>query len=233
MQLSKRLKAVADYVTPGSVVADIGCDHAHTSIYLMENHIANAVIALDVNIGPLERAKENISKYHLEESIQVRLSDGARQIKKGEVDSLLISGMGGALMVRILKDSLDIAKSAKEWILQPQSEIVLVRKFLVKQGYSVIEENMLLEEGKYYVIMKAVSKEEEEEQEEVFFCYGKWLLKSKNPVLKEYLINKEQKVSAILHELQANYAEKNIVRINELEEELKLIRKGLEYFNGV
>lgn len=230
MQLSKRLRAVADYVTPGSVVADIGCDHAHTSIYLIQNHIAKAVIALDINVGPLERARENISKYHLEEKIQTRRSDGAQKLKTGEADTLLISGMGGALMVRILQDSLAVVKSAKELILQPQSEINLVRKFLWQQGYSVIEENMLLEEGKYYVIIKAVSKEEKE-QEEVFFWYGKPLLKSKNPVLQEYLIKKEQKVNSILRELQSNYAEKNVMRIRELEEELELIRKGLKYFN--
>ena len=77
MQLSKRLSAVAGFVTPGYKVADVGCDHAFTSIYLVANHISPQVIAMDVNL-PHWRAKENIEKYKVEDRIIIRRSDGIK-----------------------------------------------------------------------------------------------------------------------------------------------------------
>ena len=94
MQLSKRLSAVAGFVTPGYKVADVGCDHAFTSIYLVANHISPQVIAMDVNLGPLERAKENIEKYKVEDRIIIRRSDGIKELEPGEVDSVILAGMG-------------------------------------------------------------------------------------------------------------------------------------------
>ena len=95
MQLSHRLTTVAEFVTKGNKVADIGCDHAHTSIYLVEKGIAASSIAMDVNKGPLQRANENISRFGFEGRITTRLSDGAKELTPGEADTLLISGMGG------------------------------------------------------------------------------------------------------------------------------------------
>lgn len=158
MQLSKRLKSVADFVTEGNRVADIGCDHAYTSIYLMENQIASHVIAMDINKGPLERAKKNIKLAGLESYIETRLSNGADKLEPEEVDTILIAGMGGNLMVNILSNRKPVIDEVSELILQPQSEIFLVRKYLEEIGFDIIEESMLIDEGKYYVIIKAVNK---------------------------------------------------------------------------
>ena len=76
MQLSKRLQAVADMINQGHRVADIGCDHAYTAIYLIRNKISPYVVAMDINQGPLDIAKKNIGKYNLADSISTRKSDG-------------------------------------------------------------------------------------------------------------------------------------------------------------
>ena len=76
MELSKRLQAVADLVTEGASVADIGTDHGYIPIYLIEHNIAGKVIALDINRGPLERARMHVVGHGLKGKIETRLSDG-------------------------------------------------------------------------------------------------------------------------------------------------------------
>lgn len=157
MELSKRLQAVADLVSEGMSVADVGTDHGYIPIYLVKTGKCKKALAMDVNQGPLLRAKEHIAQHNLSEQIQTRLSDGVRAIKKGECDCVVIAGMGGALTIRILEDGKEVFQSLKEFVLQPQSELVKVRQYLCENGYQVITEDMVLEDGKFYPMMKVVS----------------------------------------------------------------------------
>ena len=102
MELSKRLLAVASLVTPGSIVADIGTDHAYIPLYLIQEKKALGAIAMDVNEGPLLRAEEHVRDAGLAEQIRLRRSDGLEQLSSGECDCAVIAGMGGGLMIRIL-----------------------------------------------------------------------------------------------------------------------------------
>ena len=136
MQLSDRLKKVSSLVALGSRVADIGCDHAYLSIYLVEKGVSPYVIAMDINQGPVERARKNIEDYGYKSKIEVRKSDGLKELKSGEVDCLLMAGMGGSLMLDILSESKDyVVKEIDSIILQPQSEIELVRRKLKDFGF--------------------------------------------------------------------------------------------------
>ncbi|MSS62460.1 tRNA (adenine(22)-N(1))-methyltransferase [Velocimicrobium porci] len=229
MQLSKRLTMVADFVTEGNRIADIGCDHAHTSIYLIEQKKATASIAMDINEGPLERAKDNIKRYGYEQKIKTRLSDGARELKKGEADTILISGMGGGLIVKILTDSEEVVKDASELILQPQSEIDNVRRCVHKLGFSIIAEDMLTEDGKHYTAIKA-RKGREQYKKEVFYRYGKILLEAKNPVLKEFLLYGKNSFSNVIGELDKQSYDRNKKRLEELKLDLAYMEEALEYY---
>ena len=104
MQLSKRLSAVAEFVTPGGCLVDVGTDHGYVPIALLEQKKISSAIAMDVNRGPLERAREHIAQYNMGDYIETRLSDGLHALQAGEGDSLLIAGMGGGLTVRILSE---------------------------------------------------------------------------------------------------------------------------------
>ncbi len=152
----ERLKCIASNVKSGGIVADIGCDHAFTSIYLVEEKLARGAIAIDINKEPLKRAWQHIQESGMEEYISVRLSNGARGLKKGEADTILISGMGGALIASILEESINIIKDAKELVLSPQSEIYIVRHFLHDNGFKIVSEEMVKEQGKFYVVIRAV-----------------------------------------------------------------------------
>ncbi len=203
--LSGRMQMVADMVSRGNVLADIGCDHGFVSIYLLENGICPKVIAMDVNEGPLLRAKEHIAMRGLTPYIEVRLSDGMEKLLFGEADSILIAGMGGRLAIRILTDGLDKAKALKEMILQPQSELQLVRQFLTDNGFHIIQEDMVKDNGKFYPAMRVVWREEKAQaltEEELW--YGPLLLKEKHPVLREYLMNEKAKYAQIADKVSNN-----------------------------
>ena len=153
--LSERLRAVTELVTKGNRVADIGCDHAYTSIYLVKKGIAPCAIAMDINAGPIERAKENVALYGLADKITVRRSDGVKELGVEEADTLLITGMGGLLMKKILSDKPEVTAAAKELVLQPQSEVEELRRFLHSIGFVITTEQIRKEDGKFYVMFQA------------------------------------------------------------------------------
>ena len=153
MVLSHRLRAVSDLVTQGNRLADIGTDHAFVPIFLVEEGRIPSAVAMDINAGPLERAREHILLHGLEDRIRTRLSDGLQALERGGADTILIAGMGGALTVRILQQRKGLSQEVKELVLQPQSEVAAVRRYLASAGWKIEQERMVLEDGKYYPMM--------------------------------------------------------------------------------
>ncbi len=218
--LSERMLRTAAMVSHGNRTADVGCDHAYTSIYLVEQGIAPFVVAMDVNAGPLARARENVRKFGKEDNISLRLSDGLTALSPGEVDTVLIGGMGGPLMERILSAFPDILGSVKELVLQPQSEIASFRRFLHEKGFRITKEDMLSEDGKYYVILRAEPGEEPEWTEEEYL-YGKHLVSSAYPVLADFLLAEERKAKGVLTGLETAGTEKAEKRKEEMLQKLR------------
>ena len=229
MELSVRLQAVADMVTEGLCVADVGTDHGYIPIYLVEHGKNPSAIAMDVNKGPLEKAKENISLHGLEEKIKTRLSDGLKQLCSGEAESVVIAGMGGGLVMKIMEEGSLHKNEIKEWILQPQSEINKVRQYLNEEGYAIVEENIVIDEGKFYPMMRVTEGDREEYAEEEL-CYGKRLLEQKNPVLKMFLEKEIRIKEEILERLQRTEGGQVAKRIEEIEEEIQRLHKTLCIF---
>ena len=233
MQLSLRLKTVADSVTGGNRVADVGCDHAYIAIHLAENNIAPRVVAMDVNKGPLSKARENIEVRGLEDRIETRLSDGLARLNPGEADTVVIAGMGGALMVRILTEGESALKEVKELILQPQSEMFLVRRHLNTNGYRIESEKMVKEDDKYYIIIKALKDPVKESyDQELFYLYGKKLLESGGPLVEEYLLREERLKEQVEESLRDTDTAGSNKRLEEIRRDLALIHAALNYFNN-
>lgn len=228
VKLSERLQAVADLITPGLRVSDVGCDHGYLSIYLMQNKIAESVIASDVRPGPLSKAAENLNTYEMADKIDLRLSDGLMMIDPGEVDSIVMSGMGGNLMMDIIKRGDDVVSKSRELILQPQSEIAGVRHFLQDNGWVIISESMVYEDYKFYPMMKAV-KGEMKWDKEVYFVYGKVLLREKNPVLHQFLIQEEEYYVNLYNELCCQVSSDRVRdRLRDVEIALALNNEALD-----
>ena len=217
-------------VTPGSILADIGTDHGYVPISLVQRKKIKKAIAMDVNKGPLKRAEEHIREAQLEEYIETRLSDGVKKLEVGEVNSILIAGMGGDLVIRIIKNGMEVCRSVDELILQPQSELGKVRKFLRENNFEIIDEDMVIEEGKYYPMMKVIPVDEIAlweilPKEVIPACdmYGPYLLKNGNPSLRKYLVKQHKQLTKILKELEKQPESKAISkRIKEVQKEITL-----------
>ena len=226
MELSKRLQAVAALVSVGLNVADIGTDHGYIPIYLIQSQKCKKAFAMDVNEGPLLRAKEHIAMYHFENEIEVRQSDGVKALKVGECECVIIAGMGGALTIQILEEGKEIFRNLKEFVLQPQSELEKVRQYLCENGYCVVAEDMVLEDGKFYPMMKVVNGTPCKHNI-VQLRYGKGLLEQKHPVLKKFLEKEVQTKEKILKNLESESSEHILNRIKELKEDIIIANEAL------
>ena len=223
--LSERLKSLAEMVTCGSRVADVGCDHGFVSIYLVQKRISPKVLAMDVREGPLSRAREHVAEYGLGDYRELR------------------AGMGGRLMQKILERQEEKSKSFKELILQPQSELPQFRRFLRESGYTVVFENILCEEGKYYFLMKAVTQPDKKQVSDVVLSkagsfsrelcdkYGGYLLGEKHPVLREFLKERRRLLLRIQEELVSQDKERAMKRLTQVRQEIQEIEWVLEATN--
>lgn len=230
MLLSDRMKAVADLVLPCACMADIGCDHGYVAIELIRSNTCQRVIAMDINQGPLERAKGNIRNYGMQDAIETRLSDGAAALAPKEADGILCAGMGGRLVISILEQSRALVCGMKQLILQPQSELDEVRMYLRKTGYHIDAEDMIFEDGKYYPMMRVLPMSDgikkDVQMPEKFLriqdTYGPDLLKKAHPVLKKYLLWQKENMENILGNLKntRKITARQQERIAELDEKL-------------
>lgn len=229
-ELSKRLLTVAGMVENDSVVADIGTDHAYIPIYLVEQGVCKKAIAMDVNPGPLERAREHILASGLSEQIVTRLSDGLAKLSENEADTYVIAGMGGPLMVSILARRMDLLQKGKTLVLQPQSEIGEVREFLIHNHYKIIREEMFYDMEKTYVAMKAIKSKESITYTKTQYIFGKLLLENLNPVLFEYLKKQKEVYENLVIKLKDNITKQTMLRKAECEQMLVYINEALKYY---
>lgn len=229
VKLSERLKTIADMVTVGNKVADIGCDHGFVSIYLVQNGISPGVIAMDVRKGPLGMAKEHILQAGLQNQIETRLSDGMDKLVPGEADSLIMAGMGGRLMMDIICRGKEVTPGIREFVLQPQSELPLFRQFLRVNNLMIVEERAVFDGGKYYFPMKAVwgSTENRSLQISDEDYFGPILLKQRSNVFLEYLEKELHTYQGVRERLEATTGDKAQQRLLEVQRDIERIERVL------
>ena len=203
IRLSKRLTLLSQMVTEGHVLADVGTDHGYIPIYLLKQGKIPRAIAMDIRQGPLLRAREHIEEYDLGGYIETRLSDGVSSLHEGEADTILIAGMGGGIILHILEKGRNVIESAKELILQPQSEMERVREYLFQMGYEITREEILCEDGKFYQMI----------------------------ALREYLLYRKSQYETILDKLMSQRENAGIrERKEQIRLELAYINEALTYW---
>ena len=212
MKLSKRLQTIADFVKKDAVVADIGTDHAHIPIYLIINKIINKAYACDINKGPLEKARENIENFGVSENIVLRLSNGLDKMSNKEVDTIIIAGMGGELIIDILNRGKVFFDKKNTFILSPHTKTDEVRDYLIRKGFKIIKEDMCIDEGKFYTVMEVRYTENTVMYSEAELLYGKYLIENKHPVLLGFLKKEEEKYINILSNTGLNEDRKKELR---------------------
>lgn len=240
--LSERLQMLSRMVTPGSRVADVGCDHGFLSIYLVQKGISPGAIAMDVRKGPLAAAGEHVAAHGLGAYIETRLSDGLKELKPEEADTVVCAGMGGRLMKRILTESLDKVRLLKELVLQPQSELQEFRGFLRNTGFCIADEDMVEEDGKYYFAMHVLPESRSAAPEvdlpvsdrEAYLrlCdkFGEKLLLQRSPILERYLQHQEKILEQLSEKLNGQGTERAGERLSEVSRDLRDVRAALDLF---
>lgn len=230
--LSQRMRTIVKMVPDVNTVADIGCDHGYISIYLAKSGKCRHCIAADVNEGPIESAKLNIEKYNAEDVVEARLSNGLCGISEGEADCILISGMGGALMIDILERDIKKARGAV-LVLEPQSEAGDVRRFLYNNGFEIRDEALCVERGKYYPVILSVYTGNTDSLNEEEYVYGPQLLRKHDGLLKKYLIKEKARLEIIIEMLKASDGEAAADKHEKTRKELEVLNRAMENFDEI
>ncbi|MBC2579226.1 class I SAM-dependent methyltransferase [Clostridium sp. DJ247] len=230
MELSLRLKNIVAMVDSCDCIADIGTDHGYIPIYLVKNHICRRAIASDINKGPVKKAKFNVELENVQDKVQCRLGPGLTTIMPGEVQGIVIAGMGGNLISNILEESEDVFRKAEFAILQPVQNPEVLREYVYKKGYKIVDEELCIDEGRFYEIIKITYGLNSENVNEVFYEIGKILVEKKHPLLEEYIKSKLNKYGKILNNINEDTEiankrklelKRNILRLEDLLDEFK------------
>lgn len=225
LNLGTRLKTVAEYVRKGSRVCDIGTDHAFLPAYLVMNNIAEKALACDLRKGPLFNAEKTVKQYHLEDKIELRLSDGFDKINPDDADDFLLCGMGGTLMTGLLQKTEWLKNKNYRLILQPQSHCEEVRNYLINNGFEIIKEAACSEANKYYNLMVVEYSGEIKEYENWYIYFGSLIYDKSEAAIK---IN-EQVLKLLKIKCEA---EKNYYSVEKYEQLKSIITDAEEIING-
>lgn len=226
VELSDRLKAVVGEIE-NATIADIGTDHAYIPIYACKMMKNEKIIACDFHAGPLQIADRNISMAGLKNKVETRLGYGLSPIKKDEVRTAVIAGMGGMLMIDILKNNMNVTESLEQLVLQPQLDIPQVRRFIQQIGFYIKNETMVKENHKYYFVMNC-HKGTDIAYHEKEYLLGKKLIDEKNPLLKEFLIVQISKYEKIMNYINQSEKRKPSDRLEEVQQLHKIYMEVLQ-----
>ena len=201
MELSKRLMKIASYVNYCDAIADIGTDHGYIPIYLVKNNKCNSAIASDINKGPIEKASTNIRFEGLSEKIKCLLGGGLKPLKVGEVNGVIIAGMGGNLIRDIILEDIEKVKLYDFLILQPAQNPEVLRKFLYNNNFEILNEDLILDDGKFYELFKVKYNENAKKinvKDEISYEISSILLESNNSLVNDYIKSKIKKYENII-----------------------------------
>ena len=220
--ISKRLELVASFVPQGSILLDVGSDHAYLPIELVERGQIEGAIAGEVVEGPYQSAVKNVESHGLKEKIQVRLANGLAAFEEeDQVTVITIAGMGGRLIATILEEGLDKLSNIQRLILQPNNREDDLRIWLQDNGFQIVAESILEEAGKFYEILVVEAGQMELSASDVRF--GPFLSKEVSPVF----VQKWQREAAKLEVALSQIPEKNLAERQILADKIKAIKEVL------
>lgn len=140
----------------GKRIIDVGTDHAYLPIWLIMNEKIKCALASDINPLPLKKAESNIQKYNIKDHVQLLLSDGLCAVPPDKIDEIVIAGMGGELISRIIAKAPWVAVKRKKLILQPMSSECDLRVYLYNNKFRIQNEKAVFSSGKVYTVITAV-----------------------------------------------------------------------------
>lgn len=221
MKINVRLKKIGDLVEANSFCLDVGCDHALLDIYLVKQKKDIKAVASDIAEGPLEQAKNNIKREKLEKEIDVRLGYGLRTYTD-DINTIIISGMGGRTMISIFKDQPKVLKKVDTIILSPNNYQEDVKRYLTKNKFYISNEEFV-KDGKFIYQIIIFKKGKKRYSKKDYF-FGPVFLVKKGPLFREYYEREVKSREILLTLLPKNYRMKKY----QTKKEIEMIKKEIE-----
>ena len=230
--ISERLRYIIDITDNFNVIADIGTDHGYVAVGLLQEKKAHKVISSDISSNSLQKAIDYVKSNYLEDKIDTRVGSGLSVLQADEADAVIIAGMGGVLISKILEDDYDnkFSKKSPTLILQPVQQASNLRYYLYENNFDIIDEHYIDDMGKYYHIMIAKKYTQKsknymslQKNKDVFLEYGILNISKKNQLIKNTLQSQIEKNKTLLKKLKDNnvsdeYIQKIVVYLKQLEE---------------
>ena len=227
MKLTDRLLKIASLVSRGKKIADIGTDHGYIPVYLLNQGVVNYAILADINKGPLENARKEVTRNKLTDKVDLRLGSGIEVLKEGEVEEVIIAGMGGSLINEILMANEKVAHTTEKFILQPMQNPEDLREYLYKNGYEILDECLVREDHRIYEIIVCRYKNlPPREKDSIYYEVGEKLIEKKDPLLEEFIQNKIRMNNNILNKLDK-------VDAASVEDRKIVVSKNIEALNSL
>lgn len=241
LQLSRRLATLADWVPTGSRVADIGSDHALLPCVMALQGKVSFAIAGEVNEGPYQAASKQIESSGLSHLVQARKGNGLAAIEHADqIEVITIAGMGGALISQILSEGIEKLEGVKRLILQPNVGEDIVRRWLVANGWLLLDERLLEEDGKYYEVLLAERAEQVElknatlyaERDSIcnfrfnrerLYAMGPYLIERGGDIFQAKWQSENRKLRKIISDLQQSDREEAKQRALEFQQEIEQV----------
>ncbi|MBE6626524.1 MAG: SAM-dependent methyltransferase [Ruminococcaceae bacterium] len=223
IKLDPRLLTAAKMVRADSVVADIGTDHAYLPVYLIQNGIAKFAVASDINKGPLERARQSAEKYGVTEKMRFALADGLSgvQPERDGVTDIIICGMGGELIARIIGGSDYTRRDGINLILQPMSSAYELREYMAGAGYEILDERLSRAAGKIYTCILSRYDGKKREFSPVQLLLGEKNIEKREKLFDDYAmrhkVSLEKRIAGLrMGGLDSTFEEDLVREIDEL-----------------
>jgi len=218
--ISERLKILANYVNKNDVVGDIGTDHGFIPIYLIENNKINRIIASDLNEGPLDNAKKELSLKGYLNKVDLRIGSGLTPYKPGEINTAIIAGMGGNLIRTILIEGKEHIKYLNRLILQPMHGVEELRRWILNNGFRITDEDLLFENNIFYEIIVA-EKGEKQEYNETNIEFGFNMLNKNPEISKSFLDMKIERIEKIIYDIESHGSSMSQSKIEQFKDRIK------------
>lgn len=231
MKLSRRLEFITNHIEKVISLSDIGTDHGYIPLYALKNELCEKAIASDINKDPLDKARLNALLEGMGDELEFRLGSGLQVLKAGEVQAVVIAGMGGVLIKDILEKDIKKVDNFDYLILQPAQNPELLREYLYTNDYEIVAEDLCKDEGKYYELFKVKRKSGEATVlDNIYYEVSPKLLMGKHPLMKEYLESKVESYNKILGFVseEADSDSANFRKV-ELEEKVAVISSMINF----
>ena len=184
--ISPRLKEVSRFVRDGACVADVGTDHAYLPIYLLKKGVARYAVATDVREGPLVHTRDNVDFYKVSDKVAIYRTDGLVGIEKYSPDDIMICGMGGELILRIVTECDYTRKAGVRLLLQPMSSFAELRQGLSQSGYTTEAESLVRDGHMIYQVIVCTYTGEKYTLSSAQLLLGPENIRENSELFKEY-----------------------------------------------